>query len=40
VNEISIRSIIRALKRRLGEGTSPEGLTPSFRTGEVAEPVL
>ena len=26
-------------KRRLGEDASPEGLTPSFRTGEVAEPV-
>jgi len=31
---------IRALKRRLGEDASPEGLTPSFRTGVVAEPAL
>jgi len=31
---------IRALKRRLGHCASPEGLTPSFRTVEVAEPVL
>jgi len=39
---------IRALKacpersegRRLGENASPEGLTPSFRTGAVAEPAL
>jgi hypothetical protein len=33
-------SVVRALKRRLGEDASPEGLTPSFRTGEVAEPAL
>jgi len=30
----------RALKRRLGEDASPEGLTPSLRTGAVAEPAL
>ena len=30
----------RALKRRLGEDASPEGLIPSFRTGVVAEPAL
>ncbi len=38
--------MIRALKacpersegRRLGEEASPKGLTPSFRTGVVAEP--
>jgi hypothetical protein len=38
--------LIRALKacpersegRRLGKDASPEGLTPSFRTGAVAEP--
>jgi hypothetical protein len=30
----------RALKRRLGEGASPEGLIASFRTRVVAEPVL
>jgi len=29
---------IRALKRRLGESASPEGLIASFRTREVAEP--
>ena len=33
-------SWVRALKRRLGEDASPEGLTPSFRTGVVAEPAL
>jgi len=31
---------IRALKRRLGESASPEGLIASFRTREVAEPAL
>ena len=31
---------IRPLKRRLGKSASPEVLTPSFRTGVVAEPVL
>jgi hypothetical protein len=30
----------RALKRRLGESASPEGLIASFRTREVAEPAL
>ena len=34
------RSIIGALKRRLGESASPEGLVASFRTREVAEPAL
>ena len=31
---------IRALKRRLGAGASPEGLIASFRTRVVAEPAL
>jgi len=32
--------VIRALKRRLDESASPEGLIASFRTREVAEPAL
>jgi len=31
---------VRALKRRLGNGTSPEGLDASLRTRAVAEPAL
>jgi hypothetical protein len=37
----SIRdTVVRALKRRLGKGASPEGLIASFRTRVVAEPAL
>jgi hypothetical protein len=32
--------LIRALKRRLGEDASPQGLIASFRTGVLAEPAL
>ena len=35
---VSHFSVIRALKRRLGESASPEGLIASLRTREVAEP--
>jgi hypothetical protein len=37
VEEIEFRCF-RALKRRLGEGASPEGLVASFRTRDLAEP--
>ena len=34
---VSLLSVIRALKRWLGESASPEGLIASFRTREVAD---
>jgi hypothetical protein len=36
----NLLSFVRALKRRLGEGASPEGLVASFRTRDLAEPAL
>ena len=35
-----VGSIDRALKRRLGEGASPEGLIASLKTRVLAEPAL